>query len=324
MKRFYVAASIRRREQAREVRDRLLAANAGWECSAGWLAWTAQPSTGRAAWLDKEDVCASDLLVWLGGPPSSEGKHVELGMALASGIPVVAVRSGWWPGADTEEEGRWSERSIFHELCAGPGTLEELLEEGLDAARDRCWRATSRKAEAHREEPAVEWGKDGGGETGATGTSEERMGLKEMVEVVLGRPMEQALEDGLDGLIEAVQRKTGEGADSVAQAMEQRVRDRVQATAKARREVEAIRQSIASWREHRARLEAAGEGELAGWVGDEVPRKTQAMDAASARASECAKEEEAARSQSRKVAWIAKRVRDRLGAIKNGASGDPR
>ena len=95
VKRFYLAASMAWSGHARAA-ARAVAESTGWECCARWTQWEKEPGgVPEVARIDADDVAEADVLVWLGGPPESGGKHAELGMALALEIPVLWVEHGW-------------------------------------------------------------------------------------------------------------------------------------------------------------------------------------------------------------------------------------
>jgi nucleoside 2-deoxyribosyltransferase len=97
--RVYIAAPWVRRDEAKAVGERLIAA--GHEVTSRWFQHQGDPndSTGstldqievrRQAGEDVIDVCRADALVVL-NLEKSEGKAVETGIAIANGIPVISV-----------------------------------------------------------------------------------------------------------------------------------------------------------------------------------------------------------------------------------------
>lgn len=98
----YVAASIRRRGEARELAGALLAA--GYMITSRWL-WETGPNLPfasyppellrRSAVRDVADVMAADVLVLLANPPGycshGGGRHWETGLAYGAGKPVVVL-----------------------------------------------------------------------------------------------------------------------------------------------------------------------------------------------------------------------------------------
>jgi nucleoside 2-deoxyribosyltransferase len=93
----YLAARIRRRDELEECRAQLEAA--GIEVTATWLTmpppseWT-DDVWAHLAELDRADVLRADGLVLFTEPgelDGGSGRHVEFGMALALGKPVIVV-----------------------------------------------------------------------------------------------------------------------------------------------------------------------------------------------------------------------------------------
>jgi nucleoside 2-deoxyribosyltransferase len=93
----YLAARIRRRDELEEYRAQLEAA--GIEVTSRWL--TMPPPTewtdevwAHLATIDREDVLRADGLVLFAEPgqvDGGSGRHVEFGMALALGRPIIVV-----------------------------------------------------------------------------------------------------------------------------------------------------------------------------------------------------------------------------------------
>ena len=95
----YIAAPWVRREEAKAVGERLVAA--GHEVTSRWFTHVGDPndSTGvamdpqevrRQAIEDIADVYRADALVVL-NLEKSEGKAVETGLALSQGLPIISV-----------------------------------------------------------------------------------------------------------------------------------------------------------------------------------------------------------------------------------------
>jgi nucleoside 2-deoxyribosyltransferase len=119
--RIYIAAPWVRREEAIEIAKRFEAE--GYEITSRWFKHDGDPndSTGincdqdeirKQATEDWEDVATSDWVVVL-NLQKSEGKAVETGLAIASGVPFISV----------------GQRSnIFQSLGVEVETVEEALE----------------------------------------------------------------------------------------------------------------------------------------------------------------------------------------------------
>lgn len=91
----YLAAPWTRKEEAKVVRDQLVAA--GYIVTSRWLDFVATPGDNythetmrREAENDIADISNSDVMVVL-NLEKSEGKATEQGIALARGVPVIAV-----------------------------------------------------------------------------------------------------------------------------------------------------------------------------------------------------------------------------------------
>ncbi len=95
--RIYIAAPWSWRDAAQDVQTSAI--EQGWECTARWM-FVHGDSTDpevlrREALNDIEDIQKARALVLL-NIERSEGKSVELGYALALGLPVIVV--GTYPG----------------------------------------------------------------------------------------------------------------------------------------------------------------------------------------------------------------------------------
>lgn len=93
----YLSARFARKDELRGYRDALAAA--GIQCTARWLDGEPQDLADIAA-MDREDVLRADVLVAFSEEPvefspypfaSRGGRHVEFGMALATGKVCVVV-----------------------------------------------------------------------------------------------------------------------------------------------------------------------------------------------------------------------------------------
>ena len=123
---YYLAGSFDRRPELRILRDRLERELAGWRCASRWLEIEPGPGLGvvEIATIDATDVLNADAVVLVLGPPYSTGKHCELGIALAGGIPVYPVLEPWNPNPDPEP-------CIFTTLIPKPVPVSALIASGL-------------------------------------------------------------------------------------------------------------------------------------------------------------------------------------------------
>ena len=123
---YYLAGSFVRRESLRDVRTRINTAFPNWDCSARWLDIESEADEHIAtiALIDAHDVLCSDALVFVRGQPYSPGKHTELGLAIASAIPIHVVTAEWT--TDTEPE-----PCIFLELLPPAMLLDTWVRTGV-------------------------------------------------------------------------------------------------------------------------------------------------------------------------------------------------
>lgn len=110
---------------AAELRDLLL--RHGHECTARWIVEDTKFHAGHQAYtdeerrdlsvIDAEDVASSDALVLISeeeGRTVPGGKHVETGLAIAAGRPVIVV-------------GRRENIFHWHPLVSVVGSADELI-----------------------------------------------------------------------------------------------------------------------------------------------------------------------------------------------------
>lgn len=111
--RVYIAGPWRRRNVARWVRTDLQAA--GHEVTSSWLDVPDNADPCTEAQVDVRDVRRSDILVLL-NLCLSEGKATELGMAIAWGMPILAIGE--------------PSQNVFHHLpeCVWVRTVGEAIE----------------------------------------------------------------------------------------------------------------------------------------------------------------------------------------------------
>ena len=123
---FYLAGSWHWREQcagvARGIEQRTEA-----RCTSRWLHSTLcdDDPADRRLGADQciNDIARADCVLVLVGDRPSLGKHVEIGVGLAVGKPVILLVPPW-----TEDPiERIRERCAFYELCHGPYTANAPL-----------------------------------------------------------------------------------------------------------------------------------------------------------------------------------------------------
>ena len=93
----YLAARIRRRDELEDYRAQLEAA--GIEVTSRWLTMPPPAEWTDEVWahlaeIDRDDVLRADGLVLFAEPgevDGGSGRHVEFGMALALGRPIIVV-----------------------------------------------------------------------------------------------------------------------------------------------------------------------------------------------------------------------------------------
>ena len=127
MKKWYLAGSMAHQKNVQKLVGPITKAlGPGWEMHADWVEHEPQndkkDKETAAYWAQRDyvQICECDLMIWIGGDPESSGKHAELGIAIAQGIPVVPVRPPW-----TNEAYR--ERCVFLAMCMPPiRTIIEL------------------------------------------------------------------------------------------------------------------------------------------------------------------------------------------------------
>lgn len=128
----YLSARYARREELCAYREQLIAA--GHECTARWLDGEGD-DLGENAAIDVEDVLRADTLVNFTDEPaeysphpwaSRGGRHVEAGIALGAGIPVVIVGP---------------RENIFHHLPPGCVRVVDTFD---DALRWYSWMGVQR------------------------------------------------------------------------------------------------------------------------------------------------------------------------------------
>ena len=93
----YLAARIRRRDELEDYRAQLEAA--GLEVTSRWLTMPSPSEWSDEVWahlaeIDRADVLRADGLVLFTEPgelDGGSGRHVEFGMALALGRPIIVV-----------------------------------------------------------------------------------------------------------------------------------------------------------------------------------------------------------------------------------------
>ncbi|HEX5141417.1 MAG TPA: nucleoside 2-deoxyribosyltransferase [Dehalococcoidia bacterium] len=92
----YLAGRIRRRDELNRYRADLEAA--GIEVTSSWLNMPVPDEWDANVWselacIDREDVLRADALVLFAEPDrdGGSGRHVEFGMALALGKPIIVV-----------------------------------------------------------------------------------------------------------------------------------------------------------------------------------------------------------------------------------------
>lgn len=153
MTRFYVSARFGRQQEARRVAEEVAEAT-GWECTARWLDATpdddalAHHDRARmmgAAILDIDDVRRADVMFALTEDVGDDtsyydcygeriprevpaswargGRHVEVGYAIASSIPVIVIGP---------------RENVFHGLCHQAGSVDEAIEAALKVATNEC------------------------------------------------------------------------------------------------------------------------------------------------------------------------------------------
>lgn len=96
IKSIYLAARIRRRDELIAHAAELQAA--GIEVTSSWLTMPVPSDWNSSVWqdlarVDREDVLRADGLVLFAEPErdGGSGRHVEFGMALALGKPIIVV-----------------------------------------------------------------------------------------------------------------------------------------------------------------------------------------------------------------------------------------
>lgn len=122
MKCVYLAAPWDMKDKAKEARKQFL--DAGWTVTSRWIdyagtAVATELELRQEAERDIRDIIRSNLLVLLNLQPrgsETSGKAVEMGFALAYGIPIIVV-------------GEWS--NVFHFLpeVTMVHTVEEAIKE---------------------------------------------------------------------------------------------------------------------------------------------------------------------------------------------------
>lgn len=85
--RIYIAAPFQLRDEAIVIMHRLESLR--HVVTSRWLRMVMDDNAGSAR-MDLDDVAASDLVLLLNGP-SGGGKDVEMGYALALGLPIVLL-----------------------------------------------------------------------------------------------------------------------------------------------------------------------------------------------------------------------------------------
>ena len=127
---WYLAASWAVREEAARLRDETRRRAPQWHCLSHWIDYDGD--RGSMAAVDACGAVRVEALVLLAGARVSPGKYTELGLALASGVPVWQVRP--------EGEGPpppQAHTNIFDELVGTAVAWETWLARPFAGRRER-------------------------------------------------------------------------------------------------------------------------------------------------------------------------------------------
>ena len=321
---FYIAASMKWKTEAQVVERYLEEANPDWTSRTGWLQWKEDPPKALAAQLDLEDCTHADAVVWLGGYPPSEGKHVEMGMALSAGTPVLPVRGDWRlsPMLRASQEGAehepHRERSIFLNLCEPQVTLEALLDYGLTEILKRGGDkapGAPEGAQGGGEEPAVAQKEPTEGEGGEGAAWQALEEIRALAEHILGETLEKAAKIGLGYLVDNLDRQLTRKELQVAERREGIAELEIRKGAKSR-EIETLERMLGRRIQQERWTHREGEEELNAWKDRDKNMHMTQLERARAEHAEIEQDIQDKERSLEEFSRITKRCRDQLTKVK--------